>query len=525
VRGPRCSNGPLTVGGGPNPGGAPSLAARYFAQGLAARFSSADLSGSNASSVSSWASRIGSYTGSGGTAPTLRTAGNSTLADGRQAVRFTSASSQYLRCDALGALFSGGAQVTIAAILRRASNHDGNLVGIHGAGSLARQHYLDNFSGAGGSPKIYNGSANPSGSLPLTRTTEDAIVFIVRNPGGTSYSWANGQRVSFSLASDANTYTGAALGAVVSSGTPANPLNADVVELCVWSRALADHDIAAATLSLGASGLIRFQVVALGDSETEGSATGGYSWFTALYTSSAWAGSTSVSQYAARTNGGRLYECTTAGTTASSGGPTGTGSGITDGTAVWRYVNDVLSSYCLGATSTPGEGINRAVSGRTLVAITGSTSNEYDNLSADITSLYNAYTPRIVFFFLGTNDKLFGASDDDAEAAFWLNIDTVRAANPHDYLVAVTPLPRGGGVDTTGLRARILAGYGAHCDAVWDAGGAANLQDVADAAMYVEAPNGVHLTVRGQTELLSTLPLASLIDAAQRKMLGALLTT
>lgn len=35
---------------------------------------------------------------------------------------------------------------------------------------------------------------------------------------------------------------------------------------------------------------------------------------------------------------GKAYKCTTAGTSASSGGPTGTGSGISDGTAVWDYV-------------------------------------------------------------------------------------------------------------------------------------------------------------------------------------------
>lgn len=37
-------------------------------------------------------------------------------------------------------------------------------------------------------------------------------------------------------------------------------------------------------------------------------------------------------------NGGNVYVCTTAGTSAASGGPTGTGTGITDGTAVWSYV-------------------------------------------------------------------------------------------------------------------------------------------------------------------------------------------
>lgn len=35
---------------------------------------------------------------------------------------------------------------------------------------------------------------------------------------------------------------------------------------------------------------------------------------------------------------GKCYKCITAGTSASSGGPTGTGSDITDGTAHWQYV-------------------------------------------------------------------------------------------------------------------------------------------------------------------------------------------
>lgn len=37
-------------------------------------------------------------------------------------------------------------------------------------------------------------------------------------------------------------------------------------------------------------------------------------------------------------NGGNVYELTTAGTSAGAGGPTGTGSGIADGTCVWKYL-------------------------------------------------------------------------------------------------------------------------------------------------------------------------------------------
>lgn len=40
-------------------------------------------------------------------------------------------------------------------------------------------------------------------------------------------------------------------------------------------------------------------------------------------------------------NGTNVYVCVTGGTSASSGGPTGTGTGITDGTVVWNYFNTV----------------------------------------------------------------------------------------------------------------------------------------------------------------------------------------
>ncbi len=51
----------------------------------------------------------------------------------------------------------------------------------------------------------------------------------------------------------------------------------------------------------------------------------------------AWVASTAVTAGVYRTNGVNVYKCVTAGTTAASGGPTGTGTAITDGTAVWDY--------------------------------------------------------------------------------------------------------------------------------------------------------------------------------------------
>lgn len=57
-----------------------------------------------------------------------------------------------------------------------------------------------------------------------------------------------------------------------------------------------------------------------------------------IATLSAWAGATAYAVGALRTNGGNIYECTVAGISAGSGGPTGTGTAITDNTATWRYV-------------------------------------------------------------------------------------------------------------------------------------------------------------------------------------------
>lgn len=60
----------------------------------------------------------------------------------------------------------------------------------------------------------------------------------------------------------------------------------------------------------------------------------------------AWATSTAYSLNAYRSANGAVYKCTTAGTSASSGsGPSGTGSSITDGTAVWAYQAPTLKIF------------------------------------------------------------------------------------------------------------------------------------------------------------------------------------
>lgn len=57
------------------------------------------------------------------------------------------------------------------------------------------------------------------------------------------------------------------------------------------------------------------------------------------YLCMAWAPSTAVTVGMLRHNGGNVYECVTSGTTAGAGGPSGTGTGIADGSAVWNYVS------------------------------------------------------------------------------------------------------------------------------------------------------------------------------------------
>lgn len=54
--------------------------------------------------------------------------------------------------------------------------------------------------------------------------------------------------------------------------------------------------------------------------------------------SQAWTASTAYVLNQHVSNGGRVYICVTAGTSAGSGGPSGTSAGITDGSVSWDYV-------------------------------------------------------------------------------------------------------------------------------------------------------------------------------------------
>lgn len=81
---------------------------------------------------------------------------------------------------------------------------------------------------------------------------------------------------------------------------------------------------------------------------------------------------TALTLYAAgaqvKTNANRLYVCTIGGTSAGAGGPTGTGTGIVDGTVTWDYVSEytppigmTLSDQQAGFTGTPNRFVQAVV--------------------------------------------------------------------------------------------------------------------------------------------------------------------
>jgi uncharacterized phage protein gp47/JayE len=66
----------------------------------------------------------------------------------------------------------------------------------------------------------------------------------------------------------------------------------------------------------------------------------------------AWAGSTSYAIGARRSNSGKTYQCTVAGVSAASGGPTSTAVSIADGSVTWRHVGSGTAAADVAATAT-----------------------------------------------------------------------------------------------------------------------------------------------------------------------------
>ncbi len=103
-----------------------------------------------------------------------------------------------------------------------------------------------------------------------------------------------------------------------------------------------------------------------------------------------WLASTNYLAGALVNNGGKIYACTTAGTSAAAGGPTGTGNAITDGTVVWAYQatpvliagNDAITGTVAGQTKNVQYAIsNQGFGTLTLAAATVDPNSAIGNLS------------------------------------------------------------------------------------------------------------------------------------------------
>ncbi len=142
-----------------------------------------------------------------------------------------------------------------------------------------------------------------------------------------------------------NLYTGpppATVGTALSGNTLIGTV--DIAATALSGSITASGDNVVGTLAFAAS---TFTTVAAGTITFGRALTSTAAATQDLGASSIWLASTAVVLNQMASNGGNLYICTTAGTTAASGGPTGTGSGITDGTAVWAYVQPGTASITL----------------------------------------------------------------------------------------------------------------------------------------------------------------------------------
>lgn len=175
----------------------------------------------------------------------------------------------------------------------------------------------------------------------------------------------------------------------------------------------------------------------------------------------AWTASTAVALGIQRTNdSGKIYTCIQAGTTASSGGPTGTGSSITDGTAKWAYAGQsatatataavsggaitaiTITSQGYGYTTAPAITITGAP-GNNATATATITSNNGTFVISEITASGNNRTVNFSLdsgVVLGANTPSIAAMTMKQIATYSDDIIPVGATNASNYLSTVMTL-------------------------------------------------------------------------------------
>lgn len=119
--------------------------------------------------------------------------------------------------------------------------------------------------------------------------------------------------------------SGAGTLASVPLNNPSGTVSADVLTLAGFPKAVTAS-------ASGTAAQARFVNASAGDEKT------GLTVGLPASLAPNWAGSTAYTVGQVRTNGASIYTCSVAGTSASSGGPTGTGSSIPDGSASWAYL-------------------------------------------------------------------------------------------------------------------------------------------------------------------------------------------
>jgi len=157
-----------------------------------------------------------------------------------------------------------------------------------------------------------------------------------------------GQGVALSALSTLNgLYDNGAL--VMYSGTqPASPETALSGNTVLVSWVFSNVAFALPTFSAGAQSALASFVAA-----SVAPAAGGTATF-ARATPPAWQNSHAYALDAGVSNGGNIYQVQIAGTSASSGGPSGTAANIVDGSVTWAYVGPgpALMDYTVGTSGT-----------------------------------------------------------------------------------------------------------------------------------------------------------------------------
>ncbi len=150
-------------------------------------------------------------------------------------------------------------------------------------------------------------------------------------------------------------------------------------------------------------------------------------------------------------NGGNIYQCITAGTSAASGGPTGTGTNITDGTAHWTFVTTSPSQ-----DTTSGQQVVSVVARGTQSTIPGgsgnipTTDNDTGGTYTTVSNTnYNGFADSFLGLFYrpsSANSKSgltvssqfggtsVGSGAGDEHTVMWLSLQNVTTGAPHAHV-------------------------------------------------------------------------------------------